>query len=93
MVMGGVGGWGDACARWGSADRIGLVKRRCHRDGLERPVGPKLVAGLGLKRRRADTAAPYTWVLYLTLAVGFVYALYAWLERNALTGIFSEIMQ
>ena len=90
--FGGVGGWARRIKR--SADRIGPVrkKRRWYR-GSGRPVGPKLVAGLGLKRRRADTAAPYRWVLYLTLAVGFVYALYAWLERNALTGIFSEIMQ
>ena len=93
MVMGGVGGWGGAGARWGSADRVGLVKRRCHRDGSERPVGPKLAAGRGLKRRRGDTTAPFRWALYLTLAVGVVYALYAWLERTALTGLFSEIMQ
>ena len=79
MAFGGVGGgWGGVGARARkikrSADRIGPVKkkRRWYR-GSGRPVGPKLVAGRGLNRRRADITAPFRWATYLTLALGVFY--------------------
>ncbi len=73
--FGGVGGWAMRIKR--SADRIGPVrkKRRWYR-GSGRPVGPKLVAGRGLNRRRADITAPFRWAIYLTLALGVFYAMF-----------------
>ncbi|MCZ6574294.1 MAG: hypothetical protein O7C98_14145 [Planctomycetota bacterium] len=69
----GAGGAGWAANIRRSADRIGPAKRRRHRGGSERPVGPKLVAGRGLNRRRADITAPFSWAIYLTLALGVFY--------------------
>ncbi len=95
-IMEGMWGIGSSGAGWAanirrSADRIGPAKKRRHRGGSGRPVGPRLVAGRGLKRRLADTATLSRWAVYLTLAVGIVYALYAllyWLVARGLEGIF-----
>ena len=82
MAFGGVGGgWGGA-GGWAkrikrAADRIGSVrKKRRHRGGSGRPVGPKLVSGRGLSRRRADITAPFRWAIYLTLGLGAWYAMF-----------------
>ena len=67
-------GWAANIRR--SADRIGPAKKRRHRGGSGRPVGPRLVAGRGLKRRRADITAPFRWAIYLTLGLGAWYAMF-----------------
>ena len=61
------------------AVRTGLgpaKKRRRYYRGSERPVGPKLVAGRGLNRRRADITAPFRWAIYLTLGLAAWYAMF-----------------
>ena len=45
-------------------------RKKKRRLGAERPCGPKLVRGRGLKRRRADLWAPVRAVAYLALAAG-----------------------
>ncbi len=75
MSVGGLGSCGSrSAANIGrSADRIGPVRKRRWYRGSGRPVGPKLVAGRGLNRRRADITAPFRWATYLTLALGVFY--------------------
>ena len=74
--MWGVGGnWSQRIAR--RAKDVGPVKdRRRWYGGSGRPVGPKLVAGRGLARRRADITAPFRWAIYLTLGLAAWYALF-----------------
>ena len=78
MSVGGLGGCGSGWAAniRRSADRIGVGKKRRWYSGSGRPVGPKLVAGRGLKRRRADITAPFRWAIYLTLGLAGWYALF-----------------
>ncbi|MFQ5845897.1 MAG: hypothetical protein ACE5JG_13015 [Planctomycetota bacterium] len=51
-----------------AADVRATFKRR-DRPRAGRPVGPKLVEGRGLARRRPDRTAPLRWTVYLLLAV------------------------